>query len=258
MSEAQPSNSGGIEASRIRRIDEFLNGECRDHEPRNDQPMNQKDEMAESSNTQSLAEAPAGPTAQQERALNIPNIITLVRIGVVPVLLFLPLMQSQWARQLIAWLFIVAALTDLLDGWIARSWKMVTRLGKLLDPLADKLLISTALIMLVVSEPSTNSPGWWERWAMASMAVIIIGRELAVTGLRGIASAEGVIVAASGLGKLKTFAQNVAVIALLFHYPMLGIPTYEVGMVMLAVAAVLTLYSGWVYFANYFGWRESS
>ncbi len=196
------------------------------------------------------SEASTSVPIHQERSLNLPNAITLIRISVVPLLFLHPYLMDQRSSYIMAWLFVAATLTDLLDGWIARSWKMVTRLGKLLDPLADKLLISTALVMLLAS-------GRLEPWA-APMVVIIIGRELAVTGLRGIASAEGVIVAASSWGKLKTLAQNAAVIALLFHYKTYGLPAHEIGLVLLTVASGLTMWSGWVYFSNYFGWPGKS
>jgi CDP-diacylglycerol--glycerol-3-phosphate 3-phosphatidyltransferase len=183
-----------------------------------------------------------------DQILNVPNTITLIRIGTVPFLLFMPLMLGELGSQIMAWTFIVAILTDVLDGYIARSWKMVTRLGKLLDPLADKLLVTTALIMML----AVGRLGVWE----AGMVVVIVARELAVTGLRGIASAEGHIVAASGLGKLKTLAQNAAIVALLFHYPTFGLPAHEIGLALLAFASALTLWSGWVYFSSYFGWRR--
>ena len=183
-----------------------------------------------------------------DQILNVPNTITLVRISVVPLLLFMPLMLGKTGSQIMAWGFILAILTDVLDGYIARSWKMVTRLGKLLDPLADKLLVTTALIMML----AVGRLGEWQ----AGMVVIIVARELAVTGLRGIASADGHVVAASGLGKLKTLAQNAAVVALLFHYPTFGLPAREIGLALLALASALTLWSGWVYFASYFGWRQ--
>jgi CDP-diacylglycerol--glycerol-3-phosphate 3-phosphatidyltransferase len=182
-----------------------------------------------------------------DQIFNVPNTITLIRISVVPLLLFMPLMLGPVGSQVMAWLFIAAILTDLLDGYIARSWKMVTRLGKLLDPLADKLLVTTALIMMLAVERL----GHWE----AGMVVIIVARELAVTGLRGIASAEGHVVAASGAGKLKAVAQNAAVIALLFHHPTFGLPAHEIGVTLLALASALTLWSGWLYFSSYFGWR---
>lgn len=183
-----------------------------------------------------------------DQILNLPNTITLLRIGVVPFMLLMPLMLSPFWRHVMAWVFLVAVLTDLLDGYIARSWKMVTRLGKLLDPLADKLLVTTALIMML-------AVGLLSEW-QAGMVVIIVARELAVTGLRGIASAEGHVVAASGLGKLKTLAQNSAVVALLLPEDAFGLPAREIGLTLLTLASALTLWSGWLYFSSYFGWRR--
>ena len=145
-----------------------------------------------------------------------------------------------------AWCFIVAASSDLLDGYLARRGGDVTRIGKLLDPLADKLLITTALVMLMAA-------GRLQGLADGIMVVVIIGRELAVTGLRGIASSHGQVVAANWKGKLKAVTQNVAVGALLFHHETLGLPAHEIGLTLLAVAAALTLWSGYVYFADYFG-----
>jgi CDP-diacylglycerol--glycerol-3-phosphate 3-phosphatidyltransferase len=206
--------------------------------------------MPETSETQSIDGISRPAAESREEIFNVPNIITMVRIALVPLLLFMPLMLDKTGSQIMAWFFIAAALTDWVDGWIARSWKMVTRFGKLIDPLADKLLVTTALIMLL-------AVGRLDLWG-AGMVVIIIGREFAVTGLRGLASAEGVIVSASGLGKLKAFSQNVAVIALLFHHKTFGLPAHSIGVVMLAVASLLTLWSGWVYFSAYFGWRQGS
>lgn len=204
-------------------------------------------------NIEVIDRAPGSTAASEEpevgdQILNLPNTITLLRIGVVPLMLFMPLMLDPLGSRVMAWMFLVAVLTDVLDGYIARSWKMVTRLGKLLDPLADKLLVTTALIMML-------AVGRLSEW-QAGMVVIIVARELAVTGLRSIASAEGHVVAASGLGKLKTLAQNAAVVALLFHYPTFGLPAREIGLTLLALASALTLWSGWVYFSSYFGWRK--
>ena len=175
---------------------------------------------------------------------NLPNTITALRAAVVPVLLLYPLVPGETGSTVMAWIFIVAAVSDLVDGWLARRGKQVTHIGVLLDPLADKLLVSTALIVLL----AMGRIPIWATW----MVVTIVGRELAVTGLRGIASAGGQIVAASGLGKLKTVAQNVAVGALLFHYETLGLDANRVGLVFLFVATALTIASGYRYFADYF------
>ena len=182
-----------------------------------------------------------------ERFWNLPNTVTMLRIGVVPILLFLPLAQGKAGSQFMAWAFILAALTDWLDGWLARrdGGKHVTRIGKLLDPLADKMIVSTALVMLLAIG---RIPLWG-----AGMVVVIIGRELAVTGLRGIASGHGLVVAAQLPGKLKTFAQSAAIAALLFHYETWGLPAHAIGMTLLAIATALTLWSGYLYFQGYFG-----
>jgi len=202
------------------------------------------------------AEAPSDPPPRLdgsglpvERFWNGPNTVTMLRIGVVPVLLFLPMAESEKASTFMAWAFIVAAATDWLDGYLARrnNGKYVTRIGKLLDPLADKMIVSTALIMLL-------AVGRIPIWA-AGMVVVIVGRELAVTGLRGIASSQGQTMGAQSAGKLKTVVQSSAIGALLFHYETIGLPAHEVGMTLLALATALTLWSGYLYFAEYFGWQ---
>ena len=180
----------------------------------------------------------------REEFWNLPNTISTFRLAMVPVLMALPFATGRTGSQLLAWLYIVAALADILDGWLARRGQQVTRIGKLLDPLADKLLVSTALIMLIAVD-RLDGYAW--------MAVVIVGRELAVTGLRGIASAGGRVMPASWLGKAKALSQNSAIVALLFYYPQMGLPGREIGLVLLALATVLTLWSGYLYFADYFG-----
>jgi len=189
-------------------------------------------------------------TAVREHFWNLPNSITVLRIAVVPVLLLLPWAQDESSSVIIAWLFIAAAVTDIIDGWLARRGQMVTHIGKLLDPLADKLLVSTALVMLIAIDRIPN----WAIW----MVVVIIGRELAVTGLRGIASAGGQIMGASWIGKAKAFTQNFAIGALLFHYTTIGLPAHELGLGALCLATVLTLWSGYLYFAEYFRGRSGN
>jgi CDP-diacylglycerol--glycerol-3-phosphate 3-phosphatidyltransferase len=179
-----------------------------------------------------------------ERFWNLPNTITLLRVGVVPVLVAFPWLPGRSASQVVAWLFIVAAVSDLVDGWLARRGQQVTRIGKLLDPLADKLVVATALIVLLAM-------GRIPKWGTL-MVVVIVGRELAVTGLRGFASVGGRIMAANWPGKLKTLVQNVAIGALLFPDPAFGLPAHRIGLVLLVAATVMTLWSGYVYFAGYF------
>ena len=183
-----------------------------------------------------------------ERFWNLPNTITVLRIGVVPVLLAFPLFDTPSGSRFMAWLFILAAVSDLVDGWLARRGAQVTRIGKLLDPLADKLLVATSLVVLL---SIGRIPGW-----AVPLIVVIIGRELAVTGLRGIASAGGQVMGANWQGKVKALSQNIAIGALLFPEVTLGLPAHSIGLVMLSFATALTLWSGYVYFAAYFGAAE--
>jgi len=183
--------------------------------------------------------------------VNLANRITLFRIFLVPVVMFFLLVRynigtftigslTMTYNELIAALvFILAASTDGLDGYIARKNKMVTNLGKFLDPLADKLLISAALISLVEMQRM-------EAW----IAIIIISREFAVTGLRLIAAADGKVIAASALGKLKTWVQIVAVTVVMirnFPFAFFGIPFDQVA---IWAMVIITLYSGYDYFAK--------
>ena len=184
----------------------------------------------------------------RERFWNLPNTITVVRLAVIPVLLVFPLFDGPVGSRVVAWLFIISALGDILDGVAARRGQQVTRIGKLLDPLADKLTVATALIVLL---NIGRIPAWG-----TTLVVVIIGRELAVTGLRGIASAGGQVVAATWLGKVKALSQNVAIGALLFPDPTLGLPAHRIGLILLGAATALTLWSGYVYFADYFGARS--
>ena len=198
----------------------------------------------------SLGESEPSPSApMREYFWNLPNTITVVRLAVIPVLLVFPLFDGPVGSRVVAWLFIISALGDILDGVAARWGQQVTRIGKLLDPLADKLTVTTALIILLNID---RIPGW-----ATSLVVVIIGRELAVTGLRGIASAGGQVVAATWPGKVKALSQNVAIGALLFPDPTLGLPAHRIGLVLLGAATALTLWSGYVYFADYFGGGSS-
>jgi len=140
----------------------------------------------------------------------LPNLLTLLRIGLVPVLVVVLLYPTPAARAGAAACFLLACVTDFLDGWLARRHGITTALGQLLDPLADKLLVTAALIMLAAVPPEPRVPVW--------MVVVIVCRELAVTGLRGLASSSGVVVPAQELGKYKMIAQMFALEGLLLHY----------------------------------------
>ena len=179
--------------------------------------------------------------------LNAPNILTMLRILAIPVVVFILYTHEgreiSFARSVAAFsLFVAATITDLFDGYIARRYHMVTTLGKLLDPLADKLLVCAVMIMLV--DPD-RVPAW--------MAVIVVAREIGVTALRGMASTEGMVIAASKLGKAKTLLLNIGVAALILHFPIFGIPVHGVGMVFLSAGLVLTAWSGLDYFFRFVG-----
>ena len=163
--------------------------------------------------------------------LNLPNKITLTRIFLVPVFMLILLEKIPYGDYWAAFIFAIAALTDGLDGYIARKNNQITNLGKFMDPLADKLLVTAALISLV-------EMGRISSW----MATIIVSREFAVTGLRIVAASKGVVIAASNLGKYKTVSQIVAIIAALLSLP------YSLALIWVAV--ILTVVSGVDYFYN--------
>jgi len=169
--------------------------------------------------------------------LNLPNVLTLLRILAVPVVVVALLGETPNGDALAAAVFALAAATDGLDGYFARSRGAITTFGKLMDPLADKLLVTAALVSLV-------SLDRLEAW----VAMVIIAREIAVTGLRAIAAERGVVISASWLGKVKTVLQIAAVIALIAVNPA---PAWVDVLVYLAVAA--TVISGADYF---FGLRR--
>jgi CDP-diacylglycerol---glycerol-3-phosphate 3-phosphatidyltransferase len=169
--------------------------------------------------------------------LNLPNTLTLLRILLVPVVVVALLDETPNGDAIAAGVFALAALTDGLDGWIARSRGSITTFGKLMDPLADKLLVTAALVSLV-------SLGRLEAW----IAMVIIAREFAVTGLRSVAAEQGVVIQASWMGKLKTVLQIAAIIALIAVVPTpLGVD------ILVYVALAVTVISGLDYF---FGFRR--
>jgi len=181
--------------------------------------------------------------------VNLANKITLVRIFLVPVLMIFLLVRFDMGyvkvgtvtltvSEIIAtFIFILAAVTDGLDGYIARKNKMVTNLGKFLDPLADKLLITAALISLVEMQRL-------EAW----IAIVIVSREFAVTGLRLIAAADGYVIAASPLGKLKTIVQIVAIVSLMLNNVPFSTIAFPFSMIATWLAVIITTISGLDYF----------
>lgn len=173
--------------------------------------------------------------------LNLPNSITLLRIAVIPVLFLVLLRPGRTLSLVIAVLFVIAALTDLLDGYIARRYEIVTKTGKLLDPIADKMIISTAMILMI---PIGRIPAW--------IVAIIIMRDFVIDGIRHVASAGGHVIQASTLAKQKTVSQVAAVTALIIHYPLFGADAHAVGIFILYISLFLTLWSGLDYLVKFY------
>jgi CDP-diacylglycerol--glycerol-3-phosphate 3-phosphatidyltransferase len=175
-----------------------------------------------------------------EKHWHLPNQLTLFRIASVPVLVVLLLFSNKVCAFLAALVFSAASISDLLDGIYARRRGLVSAFGKFLDPLADKLLISAALIMLI---PHGRVPAW--------IAFVIIGREITVTGLRAILSDKGIVMAAGQIGKFKTGFQVGALIPLLIHYTYFSIDFHLIGTILLWMALIATLVSGVRYFMKF-------
>jgi CDP-diacylglycerol--glycerol-3-phosphate 3-phosphatidyltransferase len=181
---------------------------------------------------------------------NVPNILTLLRIASIPVIAAILLSPSRSAGFWAAAIFAVASITDWLDGYLARRMGIVTVFGKFLDPIADKLIVMSVLIMIL---PYGRAPAW--------MVLIILGREIIITGLRGLASTEGVVIPASNLGKFKTIFQIVAILGLLLHYDYhwffgmdiryLFVNMHNVGIFYLWIATIITIWSGIDYLVKF-------
>jgi CDP-diacylglycerol---glycerol-3-phosphate 3-phosphatidyltransferase len=176
------------------------------------------------------------------RVVALPNVLTFVRIALVPVLVLVLCLPTPAGRAVAGGCFLLACLTDFFDGWLARRHGLTTALGQLLDPLADKLIVAAALIMLAAVPPEPRVPAW--------MTVVIVLREIAVTGLRGIASSGGVLVPAQELGKYKMIFQMFALHGLLLHYTYVAIDFHLAGMYFLWISTVVSLWSGGLYVAR--------
>ena len=177
----------------------------------------------------------------KHETFNLPNTITLLRISIVPFLFILLLEPGEFWSLILAILFVIASITDFFDGYFARKYNLITTMGKFLDPIADKLIVNTAMILMI---PIGRIPAW--------IVAITIIRDLIVDVIRSIASSEGNYIQASSLGKQKTLAQNIAVTALMIHYSIFGVDAHYVGMVILYVALLLTIYSGVDYFIKFY------
>ncbi|BAZ94278.1 CDP-diacylglycerol-glycerol-3-phosphate 3-phosphatidyltransferase [Thiohalobacter thiocyanaticus] len=172
---------------------------------------------------------------------NLPNLLTLLRLALIPVFVLVFYLPFGWAHVAVTAIFGIAALTDWLDGYLARRWEETSAFGAFLDPVADKLMVATALVLLIERVPVAGMPGV----LMAIPAAVIIGREITISALREWMAeiGERARVAVSVIGKIKTTAQMIALLLLLYREPIAGFPTAIVGMICLYIAAILTLWS---------------
>ena len=172
--------------------------------------------------------------------LNLANILTLFRIAAIPVVVICFYSQLPHARPIAAIIFGVAAITDLIDGWVARRYGQTSRFGEFLFPVADKLMVSIVLVMLVQAES-----GWFED----VIAMIIIGREITISALREWMATIGerANVQVSMAGKVKTTLQMFGIAFMVYKNEMFGIPIYAVGFVLLVLAAIMTIWSMIIY-----------
>jgi len=176
------------------------------------------------------------PVDRPKSHWNLPNTLTWLRILMIPGVVILFYLPFWWAHPAAGVGFALAGITDLLDGYFARKLGLTSRLGAFLDPVADKLIVAAALVLIVSHDP---------RWYVVIMAIVIIGREIAVSALREWMAEIGARarIKVSLLGKYKTVMQITGLSMLLFEQDLIGVPIYKLGLVLTAIAAVLTLWS---------------
>ena len=174
--------------------------------------------------------------------LTTPNVLTLLRMACVPLLVWLLMHTGPLPSAIAAAVFFFATITDFFDGYIARSYNSVTAIGKFLDPMADKLVVTTALIMLAGMARLPHVPAW--------MVVVLVIREIMVTGLRAVAAAEGMVMGADELGKYKMTIQVIAIHGLLIHYTYFHVDCFAFGMFVLWIATIVSVWSGIDYYAR--------
>ena len=175
--------------------------------------------------------------------MNIPNSLTLLRIALIPVFVLVFYLPIKWNNQIACLIFTIAGLTDILDGYLARKWDQMSSMGAFLDPVADKLMVATTLVILVQQDP---------RLIVAFPAAVIIGREITVSALREWMAELGARskVAVSVYGKIKTILQLVSLGMLIYQDDLWILPVYNLGLILLFIATFLTLWSLFEYMAR--------
>lgn len=171
---------------------------------------------------------------------NLPNTLTWLRIFAIPLVIMLYYLPFPWSDPAAGLLFAAAGITDSLDGYFARKYGQTSKLGAFLDPVADKLIVAVALVLIVSKDT---------HWYVVIIAIVIIGREIAISALREWMAEIGQRkkVAVSQLGKYKTILQITGLSMMLFRWSLFGLPIYEIGLVLTSIAAILTLWSMGVY-----------
>lgn len=173
--------------------------------------------------------------------LNLPNQLTLFRVILVPVFLVVIFFDASWSNKLATFIFFIASVTDFVDGYIARKYELVTSFGKILDPIADKILVAAAMIALIQLERLSGI-----------VVIILLSREFAVGALRDYASSEGIVIPAGWSGKIKTTVQMFAIGFLVYHNDLPPLPVATIGTILIYVSVVISLYSGIEYYRNFF------
>jgi CDP-diacylglycerol--glycerol-3-phosphate 3-phosphatidyltransferase len=223
-----------------------------------EEKQRRKDEKVARREAKKAARRNRPPSVLLQEFWNLPNMLTLGRIFIIPVFVWLLYDGDPWYSVLAASVFTLAAVTDIVDGFLARRWNMITVTGKLLDPLADKLIVAAALVMMV---RLGRIPAW--------IVIMLLSREFIVTGLRQVAASEGLVIAAGQEGKWKTALQLTGIVALCIHYTH---PVYllwgtlsanfnVVGQVLVYISTAFSVWSAGVYFQaflNRLGQRGSA
>jgi len=179
-------------------------------------------------------------TISRKAFWNLPNSMTVARCASVPLIAVLLLFTSKTMCMIACIIFVLSSLTDLVDGYLARRLNLISTIGAFLDPLADKLLVMTCMVMLI---PQDRLPAW--------MVVLFLAREVTITALRGIAASEGIIIAAGKLGKYKTAFQIVALGFLIYHYDEFGVNVHSVGIVLMWFALFYAYASAYRYLKGF-------
>ncbi len=203
--------------------------------------MDSSEPNSQTSASASSSGSASASTGDDMQFTNTPNLLTALRIAFVPVVIAFLYMRTDTWDIVAAFTFIAAAITDYFDGYIARTRKLITVYGKLMDPLADKFLVVSSLVML---QDLGRIP--------AVVVMILVCRELGITSLRALASSEGVIIAASDSGKWKTGVQMVAIPCMMAKAGFWGIPFFQIGQVLLYVSVAISLWSAWQYGVGFF------